>query len=130
MGSSIQMQHTNLHPEAFRTESLPLSTKLFKTSLFLKTMGFRLPGIKRSSSFSRKSASSRAVDVPKGFLSVYVGDEMKRFVIPISYLNHPLFRDLLDWAEEEFGYSFPKGGLTIPCTEDYFINLTSSLGYS
>lgn len=71
--------------------------------------------------------ASAVADVPKGHLAVYVGKEHKRFVIPISYLSHPLFRDLLDWAEEEFGFNHPMGGLTIPCTEDYFICLTSSL---
>lgn len=64
-------------------------------------------------------------DVPKGHFAVYVGENNRRFVIPISYLNHPLFQDLLHWAEEEFGYNHPMGGLTIPCSEDYFISLTS-----
>ena len=90
-------------------------------------MGFRLPGIRRSSSFSRNSASSKGVEVPKGFLAVYVGEKMKRFVIPISYLNHPAFKDLLSQAEEEFGYDHPMGGLTIPCIEDAFENVTSIL---
>ena len=68
-------------------------------------------------------------DVPKGYLAVYVGEEseMKRFVIPISYLNHPSFQDLLSQAEEEFGFGHPMGGLTIPCSEEAFINLISSL---
>ncbi|OIW08747.1 hypothetical protein TanjilG_03423 [Lupinus angustifolius] len=66
-------------------------------------------------------------DVPKGHLAVYVGENHKRFVIPISYLNHPLFKDLLDWAEEEFGFNHSMGGLTIPCSENYFITLTSCL---
>ncbi|KAJ7978560.1 auxin-responsive protein SAUR72-like [Quillaja saponaria] len=69
-------------------------------------------------------------DVPKGHIAIYVGKSHKRFVIPISHLNHPLFRDLLNWAEEEFGFDHPTGGLTIPCSEDYFINLTSSLSCS
>ncbi|KAF7810817.1 auxin-responsive protein SAUR21-like [Senna tora] len=30
-------------------------------------------------------------------------------------------------AEEEFGFNHPMGGLTIPCKEDAFINLTSQL---
>ncbi|KAE9616472.1 putative small auxin-up RNA [Lupinus albus] len=71
--------------------------------------------------------ASAIVNVPKGHLAVYVGENHKRFVIPISYLNHPLFKDLLDWAEEEFGFNHPMGGLTIPCNENYFITLTSSL---
>ncbi|CAN6905899.1 unnamed protein product [Brassica oleracea] len=60
--------------------------------------------------------------VPKGHFAVYVGEqvEKKRFVVPISYLNHPLFRDFLRCAEEEFGFNNPMSGLTIPCREETF----------
>ena len=34
---------------------------------------------------------------------------------------------MLDQAEEEFGYDHPMGGLTIPCKEDAFLDLTSCL---
>lgn len=67
-------------------------------------------------------------DVPKGHIAVYVGEtQRKRFVVPISVLNHPSFKDLLKRAEEEFGFNHPTGGLTIPCREDPFLNLTSQL---
>ncbi|CAJ2671791.1 unnamed protein product [Trifolium pratense] len=82
-------------------------------------MGFLLPAIRR--------ASSKAVNVPKGYLAVYIGEKMKRFVIPMSYLNQPSFQDLLSQVEEEFGYDHPMGGLTIPCTEDAFLHITSRL---
>ncbi|KAG6605016.1 Auxin-responsive protein SAUR24, partial [Cucurbita argyrosperma subsp. sororia] len=66
--------------------------------------------------------------VPKGHVAVYVGErQRKRFVVPISYLNHPSFQQLLKYAEEEFGFQHPQGGLTIPCKEDAFIDLTSRL---
>ncbi|CAN6479976.1 unnamed protein product [Victoria cruziana] len=52
--------------------------------------------------------------VPKGYFAVYVGEEMRRFVIPLSYLNHSLFRALLKKAEEEFGFS-ANGGIRLPC---------------
>nr|XP_009601953.1 auxin-induced protein 15A-like [Nicotiana tomentosiformis] len=72
--------------------------------------------------------SSTSGDVPKGYFAVYVGEEQKkRFVIPISFLNQPLFQDLLSQAEEEFGFDHPMGGLAIPCSEDVFIELTSRL---
>ncbi|OWM80348.1 hypothetical protein CDL15_Pgr019628 [Punica granatum] len=65
---------------------------------------------------------------PKGHLVVYVGEaEKKRYMVPISYLNQPLFLDLLNKAEEEFGYDHPMGGLTIPCREETFIDLISQL---
>jgi len=89
-------------------------------------MGFRLPSIIRS-----KASSSKSVDVPKGYLAVYVGEKMKRFVVPISYLNQTSFQELLSQAEEQFEYDHPMGGLTIPCTEDIFLDITSHLnGYS
>ncbi|KAL2349200.1 hypothetical protein Fmac_003200 [Flemingia macrophylla] len=89
-------------------------------------MGFRIPSIRRAS-FGASLASSKVVEVPKGYLAVYVGEKMKRFVIPISCLNHPSFQDLLSQAEEEFGFDHPMGGLTIPCSEDVFQNITSHL---
>ncbi|XP_038900564.1 auxin-responsive protein SAUR24-like [Benincasa hispida] len=67
-------------------------------------------------------------DVPKGHVAVYVGEmQRKRFVVPISYLNHPSFQQLLSHAEEEFGFHHPQGGLTIPCKVDAFIDLTLRL---
>nr|XP_004500748.1 auxin-induced protein X10A-like [Cicer arietinum] len=89
-------------------------------------MGFRLPGIRRSS-FSASQASIKETEVPKGYLAVYVGEEMKRFLIPVSFLNQPSFQELLSQAEEEFGYCHPMGGLTIPCKEDVFLQTTSRL---
>lgn len=72
-----------------------------------------------------------STNVPKGHIAIYVGEGYrKRFVIPITYLNHPLFQDLLNLAEEEFGFDHPMGGLTIPCSEEYFISLTSTLNCS
>ncbi|KAK6944695.1 Small auxin-up RNA [Dillenia turbinata] len=58
-------------------------------------------------------------DVPKGYLAVYVGPELRRFIIPTSYLSHPLFKVLLEKAEEEFGFE-QNGGLTIPCEIETF----------
>nr|CAN70451.1 hypothetical protein VITISV_035054 [Vitis vinifera] len=67
-------------------------------------------------------------EVPTGHFAVYVGEvEKRRYVVPISYLNHPSFRSLLCQAEEEFGFTHPMGGLTIPCNEDAFVDLTSQL---
>ncbi|CAB4288096.1 unnamed protein product [Prunus armeniaca] len=58
-------------------------------------------------------------DVPEGYLAVYVGPELRRFIIPTSYLSHSLFKVLLEKAEEEFGFDH-SGGLTIPCETETF----------
>ncbi|XP_019051629.1 PREDICTED: auxin-responsive protein SAUR23-like [Nelumbo nucifera] len=100
-------------------------------------MGIRLPGLvhakmilRRSFLTANQSTSPAAAitDVPKGHLAIYIGEtQKKRFVVPISYLNHPSFQSLLSRAEEEFGFDHPMGALTIPCQEDAFINLRSRL---
>ncbi|XP_027112110.2 auxin-responsive protein SAUR23-like [Coffea eugenioides] len=100
-------------------------------------MAIRLPRIVqakqlfRQYSFTKCNAAASAtacLDVPKGYFAVYVGEnERKRFVIPIAYLNEPSFQDLLNRAEEEFGFDHPIGGLTIPCREDTFIDITARL---
>lgn len=58
-------------------------------------------------------------DVPRGYCPVYVGPEQRRFVIPTSYLAHPVFRLLLEKAEEEFGFQH-QGALAIPCETEAF----------
>ncbi|KAE9604647.1 putative small auxin-up RNA [Lupinus albus] len=58
-------------------------------------------------------------DVPKGYLAVYVGSELRRFIIPTTYLSHFLFKVLLEKAEDEYGFD-QSGGLTIPCEIETF----------
>ncbi|CAH8381435.1 unnamed protein product [Eruca vesicaria subsp. sativa] len=85
---------------------------------------------KRIIGLSVAATSKRTVSVPKGFLAVYVGEDQihkKRYLVPVSYLSQPSFQDLLSKSEDEFGYDHPMGGLTIPCPEDTFINVTSKL---
>ncbi|AES89336.1 putative small auxin-up RNA [Medicago truncatula] len=82
-------------------------------------MGFRLHTILKG------SVKSKSIEVRKGYVAVYVGEKLTRFVVPVSYLNQPSFQDLLNQAEEEFGYDHPTGGLTIPCSEDVFQHITS-----
>lgn len=53
----------------------------------------------------------------KGHFVVYT-KEGKRFVVPICYLNHPIFRVLLEMAEEEFGTT-THGPLQVPCEEEF-----------
>ncbi|KAI3839669.1 hypothetical protein MKX03_011289, partial [Papaver bracteatum] len=81
--------------------------------------------------FGRSFSNGRndAEIIPKGHLTVYVGDDTqlkKRFVVPMWYLNQPSFQDLLSLAEEEFGFNHPMGGLTIPCNEASFMDLSEA----
>ncbi|CAI9299392.1 unnamed protein product [Lactuca saligna] len=96
-------------------------------------MGIRMPRIIQAKQILQRSLSiatrKSTMDLPKGYFAVYVGEqEKKRFVIPVSLLRQPSFQDLLHQAEDEFGYDHPMGGLTIPCSEHTFFDLTNCLG--
>ncbi|KAK4267738.1 hypothetical protein QN277_024478 [Acacia crassicarpa] len=73
--------------------------------------------LKRTLSFTDISSSNETV--PKGFLAVCVGMELKRFIIPTEYLRHQAFEMLLREAEEEFGFQ-QEGVLKIPCQVSVF----------
>ncbi|RYR25395.1 hypothetical protein Ahy_B02g059113 [Arachis hypogaea] len=84
-------------------------------------MGFRFSA-KQEISKSVKSqpsyTSNFKIHRSPNHLAVYVRENKKRFVIPISYLNQYLFQELLSEVEEEFGYDHPIG---IPCTSNFKI---------
>ncbi|KAJ9704298.1 hypothetical protein PVL29_002726 [Vitis rotundifolia] len=92
----------------------------------LEVMGFRLPGIVNAKQILQRVRMGGGVkNVPKGYFAVYVGeDQKKRFLVRVSYLKDPSFQKLLSQAEEEFGFDHPRGDLTIPCTEEAFIDVT------
>ncbi|KAH6760450.1 SAUR-like auxin-responsive protein family [Perilla frutescens var. hirtella] len=64
--------------------------------------------------------------IPKGCLAVMVGQgvEQQRFVIPVMYVNHPLFTQLLKASEEEYGFD-QKGPINIPCHVEEFCHVRS-----
>uniref|UniRef100_A0A7N0V5I6 Small auxin up regulated protein n=1 Tax=Kalanchoe fedtschenkoi TaxID=63787 RepID=A0A7N0V5I6_KALFE len=71
---------------------------------------------------NKAAASSSRIpsDIPPGHVAVSVGADFRRFIIPASYLNHPVFRQLLNRAEEEYGFGNSIGPLAIPCNESVF----------
>ncbi|KAF9617549.1 hypothetical protein IFM89_037361 [Coptis chinensis] len=76
--------------------------------------------LKKTLSFSDNSVLASTSDiVPKGFLAVCVGKELKKFIIPMEYLGHRAFGILLQEAEEEFGFQ-NEGALRIPCEVSVF----------
>ncbi|XP_030548638.1 auxin-induced protein X15 [Rhodamnia argentea] len=66
-----------------------------------------------------EEGTSSSPKTPDGFFAVYVGDEHQRFVVPTSFLSHPLFKILLEKASNEFGFE-QRERLVVPCSVSTF----------
>ena len=63
---------------------------------------------------------------PTGYFAVYVGEERQRFVVPTSFLSHPLFKMLLEKAYNEFGFD-QRNGLVVPCSVSTFQEVVNAV---
>ncbi|KAJ7958623.1 SAUR-like auxin-responsive family protein [Quillaja saponaria] len=88
-----------------------LANNSSKTTTTSKSIKFLIKTLSLSDNSTREGSSTV---VPKGYLAVCVGDELKRFIVPTAYLSHHAFQVLLQEAEEEFGFQ-QSGVLRIPC---------------
>ncbi|KAK2965526.1 hypothetical protein RJ640_008876 [Escallonia rubra] len=81
--------------------------------------------------FSLASGDMKRVmrGVPKGCLGIRVGvegEEQQRFVVPVTYVNHPLFMHLLKEADDEYGFH-QEGAITLPCHIEEFWHVWSMI---
>ncbi|KAJ7284269.1 hypothetical protein O6H91_06G079300 [Diphasiastrum complanatum] len=87
-----------------------------------KLLNYHGSASRRDDHQAHESVSSHPLDVPKGCLAVYVGRERRRFVVPIYYLKHHLFKYLLERSANEFGFEY-RTGIILPCEVELFRRL-------
>ena len=68
----------------------------------------------RESLLEQPAAAAAEGGVPKGYFAVYAGEESRRFVVPTGYLREPAFRDLMERAAAEFGFTQAGGACRAP----------------
>ncbi|CAL5082251.1 unnamed protein product [Urochloa decumbens] len=75
----------------------------------------------------RCRSARRSKPAPEeGCFTVCVGAGRQRFVVRTECVNHPLFRALLEEAEEAFGYA-AAGPLALPCDADAFVRVLEQI---
>ncbi|PWA35213.1 SAUR-like auxin-responsive protein family [Artemisia annua] len=79
---------------------------------------------KRSFKDYEEEASSPSSKTPPGFFTLYVGEERHRFVVPMGYLSHPVFKMMLEKSANEFGFT-QENGLVVPCSVNAFQEMVS-----
>ncbi|KDP28782.1 hypothetical protein JCGZ_14553 [Jatropha curcas] len=116
--------YNRLSPPEKSCRSTPLA-KLINWGRRLTTGAKLLCSAKPGSGYvpvGEEAIIDKPVTVPKGHLAVYVGQkdgDFHRVLIPVIYINHPLFGKLLREAEQEYGFN-QQGGITIPCRYSEF----------
>ncbi|MCD7468277.1 hypothetical protein HAX54_006298 [Datura stramonium] len=112
---------SNCSFNGFKLLALVRNTK--KWQKFAAMQRKRISFSRNGSDADSCSASSSSI-VEKGHFVVYTADQA-RFVIPLTYLENEVIRQLLNMSEEDFG--LPRGGpITLPCDSvfmDYIISL-------
>ncbi|KAM3334981.1 hypothetical protein ACQJBY_029411 [Aegilops geniculata] len=101
---------------------ITVSTRSTSTGGMAASKGARKSLVSRTLERCRSGLNSggkSSAAVAPGCFSVYVGPERERFVVRADRADHPLFRRLLDDAEQEYGYA-AQGPLTLPCAVDAF----------
>jgi SAUR family protein len=68
-------------------------------------------------------SSSKTRKVRKGYVAVYVGEEQKRYEVPLKYLSLPCFQDLIVQAEPEVLEPKIEGPIMLACTTEIFDQL-------
>ncbi|CAN7006474.1 hypothetical protein IGI04_010129 [Brassica rapa subsp. trilocularis] len=66
---------------------------------------------------------------PHGCFTVYVGPTKERVVVKTKLLNHPLFKNLLEEAEAEYGYR-RDGPIVLPCEVDFFYKVLANMKFN
>lgn len=64
--------------------------------------------------------------IPVGYFPMYVGEERRRYVVPTTYLSHPLIKILLEKASQEFGFD-QRNGLVLPCSVATFQEVLAAI---
>ncbi|KAL0338653.1 UNVERIFIED_CONTAM: Auxin-responsive protein SAUR50 [Sesamum angustifolium] len=90
----------------------------------VKSMGGSTGGRPRHKPISGDNEGSPTT--PTGTFPVYVGEKRQRFVVPMSYLSHPLFKIMLGKAYDEFGFE-QRNGLAVPCSVTAFLEVISAV---
>ena len=92
-----------------------------KISTLIKKIG--LNHSKNSYNGIDSTKSSKTRKVPKGYIGLYVGEEKKRYEIPVKYLSLPAFQELIVQSQADELEPKIQGPIMLACRTDEFDQL-------
>ncbi|XVE84496.1 hypothetical protein DITRI_Ditri17bG0018100 [Diplodiscus trichospermus] len=89
-------------------------------SLFKKLVRSRA---RNSDNRIRKAEDAKTLQARRGYVAMYVGEEAKRYEVPMKYLSSPVFQELLIRSQDDDLEAKIDGPITIDCTPEMFEQL-------
>ncbi|KAF3951529.1 hypothetical protein CMV_022831 [Castanea mollissima] len=90
-------------------------------SMFMKNIG--LNHSKNSYNRIDSTKSSKTRKVPKGYIGLYVGEEKKRYEIPVKYLSLPAIQELIVQSQADELEPKIQGPIMLACRTEEFDQL-------
>ncbi|XP_010555564.1 PREDICTED: auxin-responsive protein SAUR36 [Tarenaya hassleriana] len=110
--------------------SSPLPSSSYSAPSFAKSRSWHCSALQSDLHEEKKSPNDKrdrtAMFAPRGCFTVYVGPKKERFVVRTKLASHPMFKILLEGAEEEFGYR-SEGPIVLPCEVDFFLKVLAEM---
>ncbi|KAM4077529.1 hypothetical protein ACJW30_12G144800 [Castanea mollissima] len=92
-----------------------------KIIMFMKKIG--LNHSKNSYNRIDSTKSSKTRKVPEGYIGLYVGEEKKRYEIPLKYLSLPAFQELIVQSQADELEPKIQGPIMLACRTEEFDQL-------
>ena len=89
--------------------------------MFIKKIG--LNHSKNSYNGIDSTKSSKTRKVPNGYIGLYVGEEKKRYEIPVKYLSLPAFQELIVQSQADELEPKIQGPIMLACRTEEFDQL-------
>ncbi|TXG66850.1 hypothetical protein EZV62_008125 [Acer yangbiense] len=78
---------------------------------------------KRLANADHEKKSDQKLEVARGCVAIYVGDERKRYQVPLIYLPLPKFQELIKTSQGDAFDVKIDGSITLACTTQTFEQL-------
>ena len=93
-----------------------------KISMLMKKLGL-FSHSKKSYNRIDSTESSKTRKVLKGHIGMYVGEERKRYEVPVKYLSLPAFQELFVQSQEDELEAKIEGPIMLACKTEEFDQL-------
>ncbi|KAK3198842.1 hypothetical protein Dsin_022257 [Dipteronia sinensis] len=100
-----------------------ISTRSIRRLMKKLSASYSKNSYKRLANADDEKKSAQKLEVARGCVAMYVGDERKRYQVPLIYLSLPKFQELIKTSQEDAYDIKIDGPITLACATQTFEQL-------